>query len=138
VEPAAIADGAARGAVGPFGARHRDARDRPAVPERDDRRPPLADVRAVFDSRATDAEFRKGSVEGRCELEEAGWDNYYGRKLAPTNLGRLLRRSEIRSRTGRVGEDTANDQFADAWRRYVAAPTLAGSGRGQAAAGHAT
>jgi putative DNA primase/helicase len=83
----------------------------------------LADVRAVFDSRGTDAVFSKDIVEGLCELEEAGWDNYYGRKLAPADLGRLLKRYEIRSRTVRVGDDTAKgfkrEQFADAWRRYL-------------------
>jgi hypothetical protein len=66
-------------------------------------------------------------------LEEAPWGDWYGRPFDARNLAKMLRPYGIRSRDVRYGtgaKDTARgyrrEDFADAWSRYLPAPSSEG------------
>jgi hypothetical protein len=81
----------------------------------------LADIRTVFGDK--DRVASRALLEGLHELEEAGWDDWFGRPLSAAKLNRLLHDFAIHSRVVRFGDKTAKgflrEQFQDAWARYL-------------------
>jgi hypothetical protein len=82
----------------------------------------LADCRPALDEH--DCMFTKDLIAFLRKDEEAPWATWHrGESISPRSLARLLHRFGIRSRTIRIGNETAKgyhrEQFEDAWRRYV-------------------
>jgi hypothetical protein len=84
----------------------------------------LADIKTVFDSRASDRIFSKDLCQGLVEIETSPWAEWsHGKPLSLGKLARLLAPYGIVPGTVRIATATAKgyvrDDFADAWGRYL-------------------
>jgi hypothetical protein len=81
----------------------------------------LADVRTVFGDEERISS--KALLQGLHDLDEGGWDDWFGRPLSAAKMNKMLHDFSIRSRVVRLGEKTAKgflrEQFEDAWARYL-------------------
>jgi Protein of unknown function (DUF3631) len=91
----------------------------------------LADVKSVFEQQ--DAKARKPLrqistktlLRRLCEIDDAPWRHYYGRRLEPRDLAALLRQYGIHSTLIRVPKKEnpmkgyKRDDFYEPWKRYL-------------------
>jgi hypothetical protein len=93
----------------------------------------LADLREVF---ADSERLTTTTILERLHLiDEAPWDDWFGKPLNARSLAKLLRPYGIKSKNVRVGTEQAKGyeraDLADAWRRYSDAPASQASQRPQ-------
>lgn len=86
----------------------------------------LADIRSVFEGKATERMFSHALVAALIDIEEAPWSDLFGRALTKTKLAQMLRPYDVAPRSTRVGDETrkgyARESFSDCWARYVTPP----------------
>lgn len=87
----------------------------------------LADIRHVMDDEKTMT--TESLISGLIALDEAPWGDLRGGPLNPRRLAALLQPYEIRSKTVRIGDNTAKGytraELWDAWERYLPSPSIA-------------
>lgn len=92
----------------------------------------LADLREVFHNRGTDRLFTETILEDLIALEGSPWGDLYGKALDANNLRRRVKKylpsGELSKSTKlRIGDEVLNgytcEHFADAWSRYLPAPS---------------
>lgn len=83
----------------------------------------LADIRRVFDARGTARLTTADLIDGLCDDEAAPWGDWFGKRIVPQGLARLLRPFGIRPIVIRTGQVTPRgyrrEDFEDAWARYL-------------------
>ena len=83
----------------------------------------LADIRQVFGSEESPPLSTEALLEALAAIEEAPWGDFYGARLTPRRLARLLRPYGIRPRDVRVDDKALKGyrqvDFRDAFRRYL-------------------
>jgi hypothetical protein len=89
----------------------------------------LADIRAVFDERKTDAVPSAILAGCLCKIEGRAWAEWnHGNEMTANNLARQLRKFRICSQSIRVGDKTPKGyrraDFEDVWSRYCPLPTI--------------
>ena len=88
----------------------------------------LADIQTIFTTRGVERLKSMELVQALNAIEEAPWSNLDKRPLDASHLAKLLDKYEIRPKTVRLDEGTTakgydRAWFADAWERYVPAPS---------------
>lgn len=88
----------------------------------------LADVRGVFQERATDRMSTADLLDALREIEESPWaEGRDGRSLGPHGLARLLKPFDVRPKTERFGDRVVRGYlaaaFAEPWDRYLPPPS---------------
>jgi hypothetical protein len=83
----------------------------------------LADIRDIFENRATDRLASADLVAALNALDESPWGDWTGKPLDPRRLARLLRPFGIKRKVVRIGASTPQgyplEAFADAFTRYL-------------------
>lgn len=88
----------------------------------------LADIQHIFERRRSDKISTTDLIAALCEDDEGAWATYNrGKPISPRQVGRLLDRYEIASKTVRIGNGTAkgfeSSQFSDVFDRYLSCPS---------------
>lgn len=87
----------------------------------------LADLYAIWGK--ADYLFTTTIIDRLCEIDEAPWGDWYGRKLTSRDLARLLKPYGVRSKTVRepgsatTAKGYARADLLDPWTRYVTTVT---------------
>jgi hypothetical protein len=92
----------------------------------------LADIQAVFFPRDGQGELVPGAADRHssadlanelCEVEEAPWGDWYGKRLDARGLAKMLKPFDVHPHTVRIGDRTPKGyeaaDFRDAWTRYL-------------------
>jgi hypothetical protein len=83
----------------------------------------LRDIHTVFASRRADA-FKTGDlIDELAEIQESPWGDWYGKRITPQALGKLLKPYRIRTMPVWIDGATVRgykaDQFTEAWLRVL-------------------
>lgn len=105
----------------------------------------LADIRATFKPGAVGSPDRFSSADladRLCEIEEAPWGDWYGKKLDARGLAKQLKKFEIHPSSVRIGDKTPKgyqlSDFTDAWTRYLPPKSASNGSSPHAPSGAAT
>ena len=83
----------------------------------------LADSRMVLKGWPHDHVFSSDLRDGLIGLEDAPWEDHFGKPISQRKIATLLADYEVRSATRRIGDETRKGysiiDFEDAWQRYL-------------------
>lgn len=83
----------------------------------------LQDIRATFNEQKCDKLWTADLIDALCEIEEASWGDFYGKRISAHGVARLLKGYGIKPRVERIGKGVKRgyqrEDFEDAWKRYL-------------------